>query len=319
MRDGARKHRVPPYVTIPAAQNIFSPRAAGNRTWEGAAFEIDEPPRQTMPVVLASPHSGNVYTPGFLAQSQLDMRTLRRSEDAHVDVLYGAAAALGVPLLRALFPRCYVDPNREPYELDPTMYSEPLPHHAHTQSPRVAAGLGTLAKVISAGQEIYRQPLTLADMEHRLASCYRPYHEALETLVRRTQRRFGVSLLVDAHSMPSGAAAVRRGRQTVQADMVLGDCHGRACSGGLTALAKTSLESLGYVVAVNTPYAGGFVTQLHGRPAEGRNCLQIEVNRALYMDEITLERHAGMATLGHDLARVVQTLGTELSSALAAE
>src|SRR5882724_3723470 len=166
-------------------------------------LEVHQPVRQTLPLVLSSPHSGEDYPADFIAASRLDRLALRPSEDSFVDELFAAAPTLGAPLIRALFPRAYVDPNREPWELDPTMFEDELPSYANTASPRVAAGLGTIARVVANGEEIYGGKLRFADAKARLESCYRPYHAALREAVSATHRRFGRCLLIDCHSMPS--------------------------------------------------------------------------------------------------------------------
>ena len=142
-------------------------------------IEVHQPARQTLPLVLSSPHSGEDYPEDFIAASRLDRLTLRRSEDSFVDELFAAAPALGAPLIRALFPRAYIDPNREPWELDPAMFEDELPAYANTGSPRVAAGLGTIARVVANGEEIYGRKLRFADAKARVERCYRPYHAAL--------------------------------------------------------------------------------------------------------------------------------------------
>ena len=167
------------------------------------SWEVLAPAEQTVPVVVASPHSGRAYPADFVANSPLDLLALRRSEDSFVDELIGAAPDLGIPLLRALFPRAYIDPNREPFELDPDMFEDALPDYANTQSSRVAAGLGTIARVVSSGQEIYSAKLKFSEAAARINENYRPYHRTLRDLLDTTRRRFGHYVLLDCHSMPS--------------------------------------------------------------------------------------------------------------------
>jgi N-formylglutamate amidohydrolase len=272
-------------------------------------YEILAPARQTVPLVFASPHSGDVYPPDFVARSRLDLRTLRRSEDSYVDALFAAAPGCGAPLIRALFPRAYVDPNREPYELDPAMFDGPLPAFVNTHSSRVAAGLGTVARVVANGETIYRGKLSFAEAEQRIANCYRPYHAALSELVDATLSRFGCAMLIDCHSMPSVGGPMERDPGTGRVDIVLGDCHGVSCDPRLTDLAERVLRAEGLAVQRNTPYSGGFTTQHYGRPGEGMHTLQIELNRALYMNEFTYERSAGFAALRRRLTRLIEALG----------
>lgn len=271
--------------------------------------DVVMPARQTLPVVFASPHSGADYPPEFVAQSRLRFPALRRSEDSFVDELFASAPSLGAPLVRALFPRAFVDPNREPFELDPAMFEDELPTFVNTGSPRVAAGLGTIAKVVSNGEEIYARPLRFVDARRRIDEFYRPYHEALRELVMATCARFGRCLLVDCHSMPSVGGPMERDAGHSRVDFVLGDCHATACDKTLVDRAEWALRNLGYRVARNAPYSGGYVTQHYGRPSEGLHALQIEVNRALYMDELSIMRSAGFAGLAARLQQFVSQLG----------
>ncbi len=274
-------------------------------------YVIHSPEVQTVPAVFCSPHSGTDYREDFRRASRLDFATLRKSEDSHVDALFDAAPSHGVPLLCALFPRAYIDPNREPYELDPTMFEDRLPDYVNTGSPRVTAGLGTIAKVVCSGAEIYRRKLRFAEAIERINTYYRPYHEALGQLLDATRRRFGVALLVDCHSMPSVGGPMDRDPGSRRVDFVLGDAFGAACHPAVVNAAEARLKGLGYVVSRNMPYAGGFTTRNYGNPATQTHALQIEINRALYMDEDTYARRPGFATLrGHlsDLTRELSTL-----------
>ncbi|MBM3487553.1 MAG: N-formylglutamate amidohydrolase [Alphaproteobacteria bacterium] len=272
------------------------------------AFEVRAPDRQTGPFVFASPHSGTRYPPAFLRASPLDPLTLRRSEDSFVDELFAAAPRHGAPLIRALFPRAYIDPNREPFELDPAMFEDSLPDYANTQSSRVAAGLGTIARVVANGQEIYGEKLRFADAVERINRCYRPYHKALEGLVEATAERFGAAVLIDCHSMPSVGGPMDPDAGRGRADIILGDCFGTACAAAVSDSAERALRDLGFRVIRNKPFAGGFTTRHYGRPSDGRHALQIEINRALYMNERRIERGAGFAGLAERLTRFVAAL-----------
>jgi N-formylglutamate amidohydrolase len=279
------------------------------RIAEIAPFEIAMPALQTLPLVVASPHSGTAYPPEFLAASRLDRDRLRRSEDAFVDAIFAGAASLGAPLLKATFARAFIDANREAYELDPAMFEEPLPAWVNVRSPRVAAGLGTIPRIVSSGEEIYARKLTLAEARDRIERFYRPYHDALSELVIATRRKFGYCILIDAHSMPSTGGPGQpelAGRRT---DIVLGDCFGTACAGLISARVRETLDSLGYRVAHNDPYAGGFVTQHYGKPLDFVHAIQIEINRALYMDEQSIRPSPGLARLTGDMDRVIAGLG----------
>lgn len=282
-------------------------------------YDILLPERQTAPLVLASPHSGADYPPEFVAESPLTARDLRRSEDAFVDELFAAAPEFGAPLLRARFPRAYVDPNREPFELDPEMFEDPLPGYVNARSRRVAAGLGTVARIVSSGCEIHGRKLRFAEAEARIHACYRPYHAALRRLVDRTRRRFGHCVLVDCHSMPSvgGPTDPDSGRR--RADFVLGDGFGATCDGAVTAAAEDALARQGGLVVRNEPFSGGHTTRHYGRPAEGVHALQIEINRALYMDERTIARLPAFPEIARRMAGVVAALAEIGRVDLAAE
>lgn len=269
---------------------------------------VFQPTAQTVPLVFASPHSGRDYPPDFVALSKLDPAGLRRSEDSFVDLLFASAPDRGAPLIAALFPRAFCDPNREPYELDPSMFSGRLPAHANTRSPRVAAGLGTIARVVASGAEIYRAKLPVAEAERRISQYYRPYHHRLRSLVDATRNRFGWSLLVDCHSMPSVGGPMDRDMGLSRVDVVLGDCFGAACAPAVTQMAEDVFRNLGYRVVRNTPYAGGFTTRHYGQPKGGSHALQIELNRALYMDERKHTQSSGFATLQADLDKVIAAL-----------
>ncbi len=270
--------------------------------------DVREPHDLASPLVFASPHSGSYYPQDFVAAAALDLATLRKSEDCYVDELFGDAPALGAPLVRALFPRAYLDVNREPYELDPDMFDSPLPAHVNAGSARVAAGLGTIARIVASRREIYRGKLAFAEAERRINDVYRPYHQAVRALVQRARDRFGFCLLIDCHSMPSTGLPLSMDSDMRTLDIVLGDRAGLSCHSAITDTADETLTALGYRVVRNNPYAGGFTTQHYGDPAGGIHVLQIEINRALYMDEISFARRPAFATLKSDLGRLMLRL-----------
>jgi N-formylglutamate amidohydrolase len=270
-----------------------------------AACEILLPDEQTVPFVFNSPHSGRYYPADFLAATCLDRQEIRRSEDLLIDELFKPVVRLGAPLMSAVYPRAYLDVNREPYELDPKMFAGRLPSFANIRSLRVAGGLGTIPRVVSDTANIYRGPLPVEEALARIERIYRPYHDTLRHLLARTHVAFGLAILVDCHSMPS---SIRGGPSRLRPDFVLGDRFGSSCMPELTDCAAATLSSLGYTVCRNKPYAGGFITEHYGRPGRGLHALQIEVNRGLYMDEHQLEPHQGFARLTADLARLAQAL-----------
>lgn len=273
-----------------------------------APFAINAPKSWLQPAVFNSPHSGRYYPKGFLAASRLDAHALRKSEDCYIDELFGFAAEIGTPLLKANFPRAYLDVNREPYELDPRMFAEELPGYANITSVRVAGGLGTIPRIVSEGDEIYRGPITLAEALRRIEAIYRPYHRMLCELLGRAGEAFGNVLLVDCHSMPSSACSHASIQCNRGIDIVLGDRHGSACAEEITGALEELLRGEGLRTVRNKPYAGGFITQNYGSPGHGRHALQIEINRAMYMDERSLARSVGFALIRRSLHKVFAEL-----------
>jgi N-formylglutamate amidohydrolase len=272
-------------MDVPVAASLAPP----------APVVVLRPSRQSIPVIFASPHSGRCYPDDLLAAARLDALGLRRSEDSFVDELFAAAPEHGAPLLTATFPRAYCDANREPWELDPAMFADKLPSWVNTTSARVGAGLGTIARVVASGEAIYRDKLLFADAEHRVRTCWQPFHDTLGTLILETRAEFGGCLLIDCHSMPTQGHVSRNGAKP--ADFILGDAHGTACAPTTTRLVETLLSEQGYSVRRNDPYAGGYITRHYGRPREGVQALQIEVARDLYMDERRIERLSGFSTV----------------------
>jgi N-formylglutamate amidohydrolase len=283
--------------------------------WAGDAefqppFDVVEPRVLAAPLIFDSPHSGSRYPQRFLDAARLDPLTLRRSEDAFVDELFLPCVALGAPLLRAHFPRAFLDANREPFELDPQMFDGPLPEFANTRSLRVAAGLGAIPRVVGDAQPIYKGRIAVADALARIAALHRPYHERLSGLVERARARFGLSILIDCHSMPSTLAEG-------PLDIVIGDRFGASAAGWVVEALESALLARGYRLRRNKPYAGGYITERYGAPANARHAVQIEINRALYMDErrmVKLERaralaEALFAAAEALMARVVVELG----------
>ena len=274
-------------------------------------IDVRVPARQTAPLIFCSPHSGTQYDPGFVASSRLDEKNLRRSEDSFVDEIFAGAPESGAPLLRALYPRAYLDPNREPYELDPEMFSEPLPNHVKTRSDRVRAGFGTIARLVASGAEIYAAKMPYAEAERRIDMLYRPYHRALEGLIEATLRDFGAAFLLDCHSMPSVGGPTDRDRGTPRADIVLGDRFGASCQPAVIETAERIFLDLGFSVRRNEPYAGAFTTAHYGRPGKRVHAIQIEVNRRLYMNEATVARSRDLPRLQKKMNRFIVAMAEE--------
>jgi N-formylglutamate amidohydrolase len=273
-----------------------------------APFHLELSQREHVsPVVFASPHSGRFYPADMGAAAAVTWSAIRRSEDAHVDWLLARAPRHGFALICATYGRAYVDLNRAPDELDPAMFADPLPPGARPRTARVAAGLGAIARVAGEGLALYDRKLSWEEAQARLERVHRPYHAALQRLLARTLERFGRAILIDWHSMPS--AAVKIGGRPGP-DFVLGDRFGAACDGELTTLVERQLKGLGFTVARNAPYAGGYTTETYGRPGQGVHALQIEVNRALYLDEATMAPNAGASLLEDALERLFQQLSS---------
>jgi N-formylglutamate amidohydrolase len=270
-------------------------------------FEIFEPDSLATPLIFNSPHSGRFYPRRFLSGSRLDAVTLRRSEDAFVDELFAPCVGIGAPLMRANFPRAFLDLNREPFELDPLMFEGRLPAFANTRSLRVAGGLGTIPRVVGDAQEIYRGPIPIDEALARIAALYKPYHQALRSLIERAAGAFGMAVLIDCHSMPSSMA------EGAASDFVIGDRYGASAAPWIVETVESALRRAGYSVRRNKPYAGGFITEHYGAPGASRHVVQIEINRALYMDERAMAKSAQWGALSAGLFAMASQLASRVA------
>jgi N-formylglutamate amidohydrolase len=268
------------------------------------AFETIRPRRVLTPAVFNTPHSGRDYPERFIEMTRLDHLSIRQSEDAYIDELFGRAPHLGAPLLRAHFPRAYLDVNREPWELDPDMFADQISPRCNTTSPRVAAGLGTIARVVAENKPIYRGKLTFEDARMRVEGIYVPYHAALQRLLSEAVGGFGAALLVDCHSMPR----LGRSGERYPPDVVLGDRYGTACAPIVMDILETVFAGAGLRVVRNKPYAGGYCTRAYGRPQHGVHAVQIEISRHLYMNEATLERGPNFEAMRQVIDHIVVAL-----------
>jgi N-formylglutamate amidohydrolase len=268
-------------------------------------FEILEPAAWRAPIIFNSPHSGSVYPREFLNASRIELTALRRSEDSLMDELIGDLSGRGFPTVRVNFPRSYVDVNREPYELDPRMFAGRLPSFANTRSMRVAGGLGTIPRVVGDGQEIYRERLSVDAALARIEALYKPYHRALRRLINKAHQAVGTVVVVDCHSMPSIGVSRDEPRRP---DVVIGDRYGTSCASLLPDMVEQTMSRLGYSVGRNKPYAGGFITEHYGNPASGLHTIQLELNRAIYMDERRRERGPRFAQVVEDFAALADAL-----------
>jgi len=241
------------------------------------------------PLVLASPHSGRDYPPAFLAATRLTLAQLRRAEDAFVAELVTPGAILhGIPLVAARYGRAWLDLNRDAAEVDPAMVVDPLAAAPQQASERVAAGLGVIPRIAAHGLDIYPGRLRHADITARLDTVHRPYHGALATLLTHAADINGHAVLLDCHSMPTPPAGPHGSPH-----VVVGDRFGASAAPALVAAVEAVFREHGFRVARNAPYAGGYTTSHHGRPVDGIHAVQIEIDRALYMDPVRLVRHAG--------------------------
>ncbi|EAQ03222.1 N-formylglutamate amidohydrolase family protein [Pseudooceanicola batsensis HTCC2597] len=282
-------------------------------------YDLYHPDALTTSVVFASPHSGRDYPDDFLRASVLDRRSIRSSEDAFVDILFRAARDFGAPLLAARVPRAYVDLNRGPDELDPAVI-DGIRRPGH--NPRIASGLGVIPRVVSNGRAIYRGKITLAEARGRLASCWHPYHAALQQQLDAAHALFGEAILIDCHSMPREAVdcVVRTGSR--RPDVVIGDRFGSSASTCVIDGVEAALRAAGLTVARNTPFAGAFVTQYYGRPSRRQHAIQVEIDRSLYMDEQRIEPRPDFAAFKELMTRVaaaIAEIGRASAAPLAAE
>ena len=276
-----------------------------------ATLRVFAPEEQTTPTIFSSPHSGRHYIKPFTDLSPLSKTSLRQSEDAFVDEIFSNAPLFGASLLVALFPRAFVDPNRKAWELDPKMFSDVLPPNVITRSPYIRAGLGTIPRVVADGKQIYREKLRFSDAKTRIIDFYIPYHKTLKELITKTFNRFNCCLLIDCHSMPSNSG---RG-EIATPDIILGDNNGQSCSSEIVELVEKACLNEGFTVARNNPYSGGFTTQNYGRPETGIHTLQIEVNRAIYMNEETIKRLPSINSLKSKISNIIETV-TQIQSSI---
>jgi len=269
-----------------------------------------DPKTTEVPLVFDSPHSGSEYPEDFRFCCALD--ALRTAEDAYVDELYAAAPELGATLIGAVFPRSYLDANRAADDLDTALIDGPWPQPL-TPSHKTRAGLGLVRRVARPGIPIYDRKLTVAEILARVERYHAPYHHVLDGTCSRVHRAFGVVWHVNCHSMPSQRSGKKGGHC---ADFVLGDRDGTTCAPEFTDFVARVLRGLGYTVRINELYKGVEIVKRQGQPAAHRHSLQIEVDRALYMDQKTLEKTPGFARLQADITRLIGALKDFASASL---
>lgn len=269
------------------------------------AVKVVRPLNAKRGVVYSLPHSGRYYPDSFVAQARQKGLALRASEDAFVDEMVGLTPDLGVYGIVCRYARAFCDVNRHALELDGRLIRGELPKAALALSARVKAGFGVIARRLSADQDIYRDALDMAEVNRRLDLIYWPYHARLQGLLGEAAGHAGHEkhpvVLIDWHSMPSSALTVLGGAKP---DIVLGNRHGESCGDGLVRKVRGVLEGAGLRVGLNRPFAGGYIVETYGRPQSetsgataGVEALQIEINRAIYMNEASLEPHDGLRRL----------------------
>jgi len=263
-----------------------------------APFELSGPDGASA-LLFATSHSGRFYPPAMLRRARLPAREIRRAEDALVDTLL-TAVSQSFPVIAATYARAYVDLNRDPAELDPDMFHPPLAPGVLKPSDRVAAGLGVLPRSVGPGRGIYARPLPPEEAEERIGGIHTPWHGAIAERLVAAVEQHGHAILIDCHSMPSN------GRGAPQ--VVIGDLHGVAAGSSLVRFIEGWLLKRGYRVALNVPYAGAYTLERHGRPAYGTHAVQIELDRALYLDQERLIPSAGFVRLAEDLAALALAL-----------
>lgn len=280
------------------------------------AYRLIRPLRQAGPFIFASPHSGREYGMDFMAQAVLDRQAIRSSEDAFVDQLFDMAPELGAPLLTARAPRAFLDLNRAADELDPGVIEgiQRVPHN-----PRISSGLGVIPRVVAGGRAIYRGKLTLAEAESRISRFWHPYHQALAALIDKTRAEFGSAVLIDCHSMPHEAIEAHTRPGQPRPEVVLGDRYGVAAGREVVERIEAAFSGAGLRVGRNAPFAGAYVAQAYGRPSRGVHVVQVEIDRALYMDEARVEPAPGFRAFRQMMAGVVAELVHPTGVALAAE
>ena len=268
-------------------------------------YALTRPESRPAPVVFSSPHSGRDYPTELLLRTHLDRRTLRSSEDAFVDELFSAAPAHGAHLIAAQLPRAWVDLNRSASELDPALVSG-APRAP--RSPRINAGLGVIPRVVSEARVIMHGKIALNEAMRRIERHHRPYHDALDGLLREARAHWGHAILFDCHSMPHDALAGAPRVNGFAPEIVLGDRFGASCDRSVMEQAAEAFTKAGFRVARNAPFAGGYITQTYGRPMRGIHALQIEIDRRLYMDERRIEKSRKFNATAARLSKVVAAL-----------
>lgn len=261
-----------------------------------------------VPVVFDSPHSGTVYPSAF--ETIVPHLTLRRAEDTHVELLYAAAPDHGATLIAANFPRSYIDANRSLLDIDAALLESAWPGPIN-QSRKTEKGIGLVWRLLDTGEAIYNRKLTVPEVQARIADCYAPYHKTVRDAINAAHKHYGAVWHINCHSMPATSSVIsEEGPGVARADFVLGDRDGTTCDPAFTAFVALTLRGMGYDVRINDPYKGVELVRAYSDPTEQRHSLQIEVNRKLYMDEISREHNANFSRLQGDITKLIGAIST---------
>ncbi len=269
------------------------------------SYDLAVPLRRDTSVIFSSPHSGRSYSAAFLRQTQLDRNSIRSSEDAFVDLLIDRAPRFGAPLITASAPRAFIDLNRAVDELDPAVI-EGISRGMH--NPRVSSGLGVIPRVVANGRAIYSGKIALHEAQARIDNLWHPYHAALRSLITQSHQAFGEAILIDCHSMPHDAIEAHARPGQPKPEVVLGDRFGAASGRDVMDRVEAAFVNAGLRVVRNAPFAGAFITQAYGRPLQQQHVVQVEIDRALYLDEARVEPGPGFASFRALMDGVVDNL-----------
>ena len=269
-------------------------------------FDVRGPDSPALPLVLDSPHSGHDFPADFdAAVSELD---LREGEDSFVDELYAAGPEMGAPLLAALWPRTYLDPNRHAGDVDLDLIEGSWPGE-YRPSGKARVGKALIWRTLEDGRPIYSRRLSPDAVRKRIEDFHFPYHEKLKSLLHETHTRYGRVYHINCHSMRAVAGRQSEdGEGKLRADFVLGDRDGSTCAPAFTEFVRMTLAAMGYEVKVNDPYKGVELVRAYCDPKAGRHSLQIEINKRLYMDEATLRRNADFPVLQKNLSALLNEI-----------
>ncbi|HET7728598.1 MAG TPA: N-formylglutamate amidohydrolase [Usitatibacter sp.] len=274
-------------------------------------FDLIPPTGRAVPLVLDSPHSGTDYPEDF--RPAVALEALRQAEDAFVDELYARGPELGATLIRARFPRSYIDANRSLLDIDASLLDAPWPGPA-IPSRKTQLGIGLVWRLLDTGKPVYDRKLTVEELKQRIVRYHQPYQRAVKDALDRAHEHFGGVWHLNLHSMPAVSSAIsEEGPGVARADFVLGDRDGSTCEPEFTAVVAEALRGMGFDVRINDPYKGVELVRAFSDPKAQRHSLQIEVNRRLYMDERTREKSAGFEALRESLGRLLERVAAYAS------